>query len=406
MPTLEEWQQALSIPRIVEIDSSQAIANEVNALPGKQTFIDQGGIPKQAIELPLFSPPRAVQVTPLEILAAVGRITSPRTDNLADVCSTWASIRYIWAFEPTPSGTSLHLSQLAKRIDSHQKNLLSDEIGLGMAYYIVNSYLDGTNPIDVEIILDENIIQNIEQVYRTKPDYIFDSPDGYIVVECKGSQSGYDYVKKQLRRGLEQVPSLEFQGDAPPLTLVIGTDLSSNGVRVFIVDPPPNDSIKKDYRKKRIVDRESFDTKYQNLQASSLYQFIGQYNKARELVHYQREFLPLAEMEPILYRVNEIEEDYIGQAQTLRYTGNVGNVNIFQGIPTTVYQQIENQNYEGLSRLGFISFEKGINVSHAYKRESNFVVETPGVYWVTRTDDTLRAVVIDRDGAITKFEIN
>ena len=123
MPTLQEWQQALEVPRTIYVDSTQELADQVNALPATEKFQREGGVPKAAIGSPEFDPPREILVTPLEILTSLGRITTPQIENLADLSSTWAKIRYIWAIEPSISGTRMCLSQDAKGIDFHQKGL-------------------------------------------------------------------------------------------------------------------------------------------------------------------------------------------------------------------------------------------------------------------------------------------
>src|SRR5579862_6312805 len=67
----------------------------------------------------------------------------------------------------------------------------------------------------------------------------------YFVVECKGSQTNLNTTLGQLRRGMEQVPSLVFGAGARPVTtLVVATLLSRSGTTVYILDPPdpPDDS--------------------------------------------------------------------------------------------------------------------------------------------------------------------
>ena len=116
MPTLNEWEQALTVLRSITIDSTDGLARAVNRKPQSRSFT---GIPKQATSMPEFSPPRQVQITTSDLLLSIGYITTPRIDNLVDLCSTWAKLRYIWAFDPEPFPSNLRLSEEAQRIDFH-----------------------------------------------------------------------------------------------------------------------------------------------------------------------------------------------------------------------------------------------------------------------------------------------
>lgn len=103
MPNLEEWQNALDLTREITVDSTDHLAQTVNSRPRSNSF---HGDPKNAQGIAQFSPPRTVFIRPAELLYFLGRITTPRSDNLSDLCSTWARIRYIWAFDPDP-GTAI-----------------------------------------------------------------------------------------------------------------------------------------------------------------------------------------------------------------------------------------------------------------------------------------------------------
>ena len=98
-----------------------------------------------------------INIKPIYLLHAIGRITTPPVPNLVDLSSTWAIIRYLWAFEIPGVSTNplLLLSSIARQIDFHQKALLSDEIGMGMAYYIMTNFFKTTEVIDVSIALEE-----------------------------------------------------------------------------------------------------------------------------------------------------------------------------------------------------------------------------------------------------------
>ena len=88
---------------------------------------------------------------------------------------------------------NLRLSDDARRMDFHQKTLLSDEFGVGMAGLLMESFFGAGSFVDISIALnDPAAYQDIEQEGDAQPDYLMwgdeaDSP--YYVVECKGTQS-------------------------------------------------------------------------------------------------------------------------------------------------------------------------------------------------------------------------
>ncbi len=152
MPTLHDWQLALLMPRIITITYSQSLADDVNKLPKTKSF---RGKPKTAIGISKFTPRSEIVITPARLLHSIGRITTPRIANLVDLCSTWASIRYLWAFKRATKQTRLCLSDDAKDLDNHQKAVLSDDIGVGMAAYFVERFFGGRHPIDATVLLSE-----------------------------------------------------------------------------------------------------------------------------------------------------------------------------------------------------------------------------------------------------------
>jgi hypothetical protein len=80
-------------------------------------------------------------IRPVDMLHALGRITTPAVTELIDLSSTWAEIRYIWAFRPNFNPNSLRALRLnpnVKALDFHQKTLLSDEFGVGFAAYFMS----------------------------------------------------------------------------------------------------------------------------------------------------------------------------------------------------------------------------------------------------------------------------
>ena len=151
MPALSEWLNALTTPRHVTIESSQALLASIQTKQAQHNARLQarGHLPASpkakghtSGRATLRSAAHGSTGTNTHS-APVGRYHHPDRSNLTDISSTWAYIRYLWAFKP-PGGTQidpLRLSDAALGIDFHQKGLMSDQIGIGMAALIMDVYL-------------------------------------------------------------------------------------------------------------------------------------------------------------------------------------------------------------------------------------------------------------------------
>lgn len=199
--------------------------------PAKQNLAPVAGI---AADMTL-------NVTPLDLLHAIGLATTRPVPNLADLSATWACWRYIWAFEvpAVPGPVPLRLSSVARAIDFHQKGLLSDEIGVGMACLLLGSLLGAPKSIDVQVALQDSAWA-ITRDLTTTPDYLcYNSTfTTLFVVECKGNQTSRSQALEQLRRDTEQLPSIRFLNRPTPPGIVVVTHLTRRGTEVLLIDPP------------------------------------------------------------------------------------------------------------------------------------------------------------------------
>ena len=123
MPTLEEWEQALSRPRLVRVNHRWAFfrkcgnatrrkmqsANKAKKryhLPQRQHF-SRSGFQSDSGCAGHSSPPAP----------SFGSSDKPQIENLADICSTWQYFRYLWAFDIPSTGEAspaLRLSDAAR----------------------------------------------------------------------------------------------------------------------------------------------------------------------------------------------------------------------------------------------------------------------------------------------------
>jgi hypothetical protein len=242
MPTSAEWQQALCKPYRINIESSSQLCDAV--INCQQ---NSAGTRRPVVTKPNLTPwpaggmQRTVEIRPIDVLHQLGRITTPLIPELVDLSSTWAEIRYLWAFQPNfrqSRVTSLRLSNSVKNLDFHQKTLLSDEFGVGFAAYYMSAFEGATDPVDVFIAkrsLQSTIRGNSR---RSLPDYIFRGRgiDQYFIVECKGTQSQRSAAVRQLKRGAEQVMTIMIAPPASVTRLVIGSWLQ-NTISILVIDP-------------------------------------------------------------------------------------------------------------------------------------------------------------------------
>src|SRR5215472_8772078 len=198
MPTLEEWENALATPRQIHVESSPHLLGEVQQrIASKEAERQKKGqtIPERKASLSTvaaFAPYQTLQIVPTYMLLRLGVVTTPPVDNLADICSTWAYLRYLWAFDIPASGMInplLRLSDAAQNIDFHQKGLLSDQIGVGVAATLMGTYLNAPQAADVSVAMADPTWP-IELKSDVSPDYLFfdSSQANLFVVECKGTQ--------------------------------------------------------------------------------------------------------------------------------------------------------------------------------------------------------------------------
>jgi hypothetical protein len=355
MPTLLEWEAALWTPQRVTIESS---TNLIDAIQEKQRQYDnrltnQGRSPAprklQLTTLVGFPAIQDLLVQPIRLLHRLGVITTPAIDNLTDICSTWAYIRYLWAFQP-PSGAiheRLRLSQPALSIDFHQKGLMSDHIGIGMAALIMGQLLNAPNAVDVGVALNDPSWP-INLTYDTSPDYVFFNADQSIlyIVECKGTRCPRSSAFDQIRRGVEQLPSLVFLDGRPqPTSLVIGTQMNATSVHVYIVDPPTEDLPPDDRptkvgpREWRIPDSRVMNDAVRHTAQAKLFSYMGSDEAA--VTKLQQVTSRLQDFPRIAPRELEISDNdfgtFLGTRQEIPSRDRL-RVEIFQAVQTSLYE--------------------------------------------------------------------
>lgn len=247
-----------------------------------------------------FFPIRAI-----DLLRKIGELTTPAWVNMATLSASWATRRYFWAIDDSPIvRRNFRLSPDVTDLDFHQKTLLSDEVGIGMAGLVLEQIFDAGSSVDVSAALeDANLYQDVRQNGTAQPDYLMWNPAPsmpYYVVECKGCQTSLAATTNQIRRGLEQVPSLVCgAGDRRVNTLVVATLMRRSGTTTYVIDPPnddepdhgetdqepPSERIGK--RTWRINNPDEFARRAWDVRRAQLLNWAGQFRSATEILREQ-----------------------------------------------------------------------------------------------------------------------
>jgi hypothetical protein len=317
---LARLRRILQSQYAVRLRSDQRLLNRVNAkiVRRAQKFTAKGQT------APSTKTPQTVasveaqaqwQIRAIDLLHKIGSLTTPTWVNLAQLSASWAIRRYFWAIaDGNGALQNFRLSEDARLLDFHQKTLLSDEFGMGMAGLLLEQLFNAPSFVDVSVALnDPSVYQNVQQTAEAQPDYLMwgsDPQSPYYVVECKGCQTNSSTSMDQLRRGMEQVPSLVLgAGTRPIVTLVVATFMANERTTVYVLDPPSDDpsdsypprppqtekvSERIGERSWRITNPVEFEKRIQLSKESELLKWAGQFNNAlgRDTYLTRRETLP------------------------------------------------------------------------------------------------------------------
>ena len=378
---LQRLRRVLEANYRVRIESSNELLAKVNRKVEKrrqdlQAKAAQPPFFKNATVLGALQGRRDWNIRAIDLLHKIGFLTTPSWANMARLSASWATRRYFWAIaEPLPQGTNLRLSDDARRMDFHQKTLLSDEFGIGMAGLLIEKFFDAGSFVDISIALDDPAAyQDIEREGDTQPDYLMwgdDDNTPYYVVECKGSQCNKNTSYDQLRRGLEQVPSVVFgAGPRQVVTVVVATCLLDDGTDVFLLDPPPDgpddDHPDKESSEKvsertgkrawRIRNPDAFRERTVIAEESNLLKWAGQYQTAtgrdRRLERIQPELMAMPNAP--LETKRTTFGNFRGIEQPLFPALGARNLRIFTGVEENLLESViqERRRGEATRRVG------------------------------------------------------
>lgn len=360
---LRRLRRVLESQYSVRLVSDQALLDKVtNHVAKRNQKLQERGKAIPASKPPTIvneirtAPPWTIRA--IDLLRKLGRITTPSTVNMAQLSASWATRRYFWAI--AEGTTRFRLSDDARRIDFHQKGLLSDEFGIGMAALLLEQRFSAPFTVDVSVALGEpELYQNVQQLGKAEPDYLIwgaapNSP--YYVIECKGTGTTFSTSQDQLRRGLEQVPSLVFGGGPREIvTFVVATCMLKRETKVYVVDPPPDDfpeRLKDDLPERKISERtgqrewtirdqDGFRRRTELARQADLLTWAGQFQTARlrqSQLDPSRTIPTLPDLE--LHDRQTADRSYLGFWTPLFPELGLGRLGVFSGVDEEVLEGV------------------------------------------------------------------
>jgi len=162
----------------------------------------------------------------------IGYCTVPAHAARHSINALWAWVRYFGALSPD---VDFRLSDDFRELDPHQKTILSDDFGMGMSLHLMTSALGLQSFCDGKYFIDRLsprvrctvTASNAKNGSRKSPDFVgLDGTNRFHVIECKGTQSGSDYSRKQLRDGVPQKHAIRFANPIRGQSLVTGFKIS------------------------------------------------------------------------------------------------------------------------------------------------------------------------------------
>lgn len=143
------------------------------------------------------------QVSFLGILLHTALWTRPPIVRGFELSDLWAWLRY---FPAVDDGLPLRLRPQWSELDSHQKTILSDELGVSVTTCLLAEHLQLSEFVDTFYFLrvllpgQFSLGRAARRGPNKAPDYISRSPAGGVVVlECKGTQSSRAALEKSIR---------------------------------------------------------------------------------------------------------------------------------------------------------------------------------------------------------------
>lgn len=160
------------------------------------------------------------------------------------LASQWAVIRYVAAADHTPRRLRLHAA--IDDLDTHHKNVLSDDWGVGLALQWLATRLRYKYVVHGEFAMRDLRERGAAQFVKRKKRGPFKCPDFFAVdrqdkihlIECKGNQGGPNDINRQFIRGRQQKQNVRFTNEG-----LVGQRLLT-GVAIAGIESPWRSTLK------------------------------------------------------------------------------------------------------------------------------------------------------------------
>ena len=208
---------------------------------------------------------------------------------------------------------------------------------------------------------------------------------------------------------------MEFPAGQEPLTIVIGISLTRREAEVSIIDPPGDKGSSSGGRKYTIKDETRFREDVINNQLANMYLFAGATGPAVDLLpqhekaKYRRQ--DIRREAPERRRSEELEQNYVGIAQTFRLAGSQNNIQVFQGLNENVYNRLEHHELGPMQNEASRIYEIAKRLSQHEKVDNRerMLFGNDNIFSSTVISEirgkTLKVDVFGRDGSFLRIEV-
>jgi hypothetical protein len=282
-------------------------------------------------------------------------------------------------------------------------------MGMGFSHYLMTNYFNAINPADFSLAIDDPRY-NLQWDGNVQPDYIFfnEITGEKFIVECKGTQTSRTTSIKQLRRGLEQVWSVQ-PNDGKALTrIIIAACLLDKKTMIYILDPPSEESEKSDYDEnsqfknlERVLEIEgkTFRRNVRLIARAKVLTYAGLDNDAQKIIpeHIKKGIRNLYSPMGVHETIETMLGDFEGTSISLNYRDGT-EINIFKGI------SVKNKDYYLENNITRDESSE-IDISPFY--EDNNSIFKDKKHW-TRSDSeqtSLKVQSVCREGTILQITI-
>jgi len=191
------------------------------------------------------APTQTVDVARAMLL--LGSLTTPSSLSAGSPERYWACVRY---FSACTASRDLRISTPFMDLDPHQKGILSDDFGVAISVSWLVDQLGGIQDIvdGRHFMINMGVrrsasARRLPKVGPRKcPDFVLEDLHGkFHVLECKGTQSGRNYLNRAMATGQVQKRGISVAKAMRGESLVIGLSLAGEGEdresQLVVIDP-------------------------------------------------------------------------------------------------------------------------------------------------------------------------